>query len=270
MANRYELAYRVWPILTRSARDRRTLTYGEVARQLGFRGARPVRFPLWTIQDFCLEKDLPPLTILVVNKSTGRPGQGFFAWTGKLEDGQHRVFNWDWTTVLAPFPPGQRAHLIDDLLVKNTLSPKGDENFTVDDQAVYVNGRGPYQTKFRMILLHAYRRQCALCDSRFEPVLVASHIIPWAVDRHNRLNPQNGLLLCRNHDALFDKRVIAITSDYRVSWGGAKKSDLGVDLFYFVTRRTRRRLRIPLKGFEPNPDFLAQRLASVEPEKRKT
>jgi hypothetical protein len=60
--------------------------------------------------------------------------------------------------------------------------------------------------------------------------------------------------------------VIAIASDYSVTWLEAKERDLGVDLFHFVTRRSRRRLRIPLKGFEPNPDFLAQRLASVERE----
>ncbi len=40
---------------------------------------------------------------------------------------------------------------------------------------------------------------------------VASHIVPWAEDRRNRLNPHNGLCLSAPHDRAFDQGLITIT-----------------------------------------------------------
>jgi putative restriction endonuclease len=41
---------------------------------------RALRFVLGKIQDLSLGEKLPPLTILVVNQDTTRPGEGFIAW----------------------------------------------------------------------------------------------------------------------------------------------------------------------------------------------
>ena len=64
------------------------------------------------------------------------------------------------------------------------------------------------QTKFKQDLLTRYTT-CALCDipSKYT---IASHIKPWSVCTNNeRLNVNNGLLLCPNHDYLFDKGFIS-------------------------------------------------------------
>jgi hypothetical protein len=54
-------------------------------------------------------------------------------------------------------------------------------------------------------------RLCGVCDERF---LVASHIKPWSQSDHQeRLDVNNGMLLCPNHDALFDKGYISF-DDY--------------------------------------------------------
>ncbi|MGY0426928.1 MAG: HNH endonuclease [Polaribacter sp.] len=47
-------------------------------------------------------------------------------------------------------------------------------------------------------------------------LLVASHIIPWSVDKENRLNPRNGLCLNSIHDKAFDKGFITITPNFNV------------------------------------------------------
>ena len=47
-------------------------------------------------------------------------------------------------------------------------------------------------------------------------LLNASHIVPWAVDSKNRLNPRNGLCLNSLHDRAFDRGLLTITTDYRV------------------------------------------------------
>lgn len=52
---------------------------------------------------------------------------------------------------------------------------------------------------------------CGVSDERF---LVASHIKPWSQsDNQERLDVNNGLLLCLNHDALFDKGYISFNGD---------------------------------------------------------
>ena len=47
-------------------------------------------------------------------------------------------------------------------------------------------------------------------------LLVASHIVPWAQDKANRLNPANGLSLSAIHDRAFDQGLITLSDDYSV------------------------------------------------------
>ncbi len=63
---------------------------------------------------------------------------------------------------------------------------------------------------FKRQLLEKHHNTCALCDISVERLLIASHAKPWVKceDVHEKLSPNNGLLLCPNHDALFDKGLI--------------------------------------------------------------
>lgn len=47
-------------------------------------------------------------------------------------------------------------------------------------------------------------------------LLNASHIVPWSVDPHNRVNPRNGLCLNAIHDRAFDRGLLTITSKFTV------------------------------------------------------
>lgn len=72
------------------------------------------------------------------------------------------------------------------------------------------------QGRFRRELLKR-NDCCELCGMAVEPLLVASHILPWSVaDEHQRQDPDNGLLLCVTHDALFDKGFITFEDDGRI------------------------------------------------------
>ena len=45
-------------------------------------------------------------------------------------------------------------------------------------------------------------------------MLIASHIKPWSVSKpKEKLNTDNGFLLCPNHDKLFDKGYISFDDD---------------------------------------------------------
>ena len=255
--NKFELGYLAWPVLVDAAKRRHVLNYGDLAQAIGYRGARPTRFALEPIQDLCLEKGWPPLTSIVVNKASGLPGRGFIAWPGDLEEAHELVFSFDWEALPRPFPPSHRHRFI----AVNRSERQPPMSFEVPDSEVLVNGRGPYQERFRELLLHAYGGRCALCDTRFRPALVASHIVPWAADRKNRLNPRNGLLLCRSHDALFEAGLLAIEPDYRVTWARVDPAELGQDLHAFVSKRTAPTVRLPAARLHPGREFLEWRLA---------
>lgn len=73
------------------------------------------------------------------------------------------------------------------------------------------------QTFFRMTLRASYRDTCAVCQLTGLPgFLIASHIIPWAVEPERRADPTNGLLLCPQHDRAFDRGYLSVTDDYQL------------------------------------------------------
>lgn len=72
------------------------------------------------------------------------------------------------------------------------------------------------QSAFRDMLLKKYNK-CCLCGVTDQHLLIASHIKPWSVcEQVERLDPNNGLLLCPNHDKLFDGGYITFDTDMKV------------------------------------------------------
>ncbi|MCY1418165.1 hypothetical protein D9M71_337160 [compost metagenome] len=68
------------------------------------------------------------------------------------------------------------------------------------------------QGQFRADLLAFWGGCCALTGCNLLPVLIASHIKPWAQSTNaERLDPYNGLLLSANADRLFDQGFISFT-----------------------------------------------------------
>lgn len=72
------------------------------------------------------------------------------------------------------------------------------------------------QCVFRQIVLANYGGRCALTGIDIPELLVASHIIPWAEEPRERLNPQNGICLSSLYDKAFDKGLIGFDNQLRV------------------------------------------------------
>ncbi len=72
------------------------------------------------------------------------------------------------------------------------------------------------QDFFRKMILTSYNNLCCITGIDNAGLLVASHIVPWARDAKNRLNPMNGLCLNALHDRAFDKGLISIDESYNV------------------------------------------------------
>ena len=69
------------------------------------------------------------------------------------------------------------------------------------------------QGAFRKKLLKRSSK-CEICGFDFKELLIASHCRPWSKSSNSeRLDVNNGLLLCPNHDALFDKGLIKFNDD---------------------------------------------------------
>lgn len=101
-ANRHrpERALQIYLILIGMAANRQTTTYGLLGDQLGFGGAGVFAQILGLIMTWCSERELPPLTALVVGRS-GIPGRGLVTVVDADKD-RERVYDVNW---YAHFPP---------------------------------------------------------------------------------------------------------------------------------------------------------------------
>lgn len=72
------------------------------------------------------------------------------------------------------------------------------------------------QDFFRKMILAEYNTQCCITGLNIPEVLRASHIVGWAEDKNNRMNPANGLCLSATYDAAFDRHLISFDDDYRL------------------------------------------------------
>lgn len=99
------------------------------------------------------------------------------------------------------------ANMIDNEI--NNLELNGEEKEAV--VKVRVN-----QGLFRERLLERYNA-CCLCGVSNHFLLIASHIKPWKdSNSYEKLDSDNGLLLCPNHDKLFDKWLISFDDTGRI------------------------------------------------------
>lgn len=87
------------------------------------------------------------------------------------------------------------------------------EGLTETEKEVVIQQRVG-QGYFKDLLLQKYGCKCALCGIITLPMLRASHIKSWkASTSDQKLDENNGLLLCAHHDALFDKYLLSFEDD---------------------------------------------------------
>ena len=112
------------------------------------------------------------------------------------------------------------------------------------------------QARFRKSVLANYTGRCCISGLAVQGLLVASHIVPWSEDTHNRLNPQNGLCLSVLHDRAFDLGMITVTCDYRVRVSSSVATNTA-DAFLLdsLVRSDGKEIQMPIR-YRPSPAFL--------------
>lgn len=107
---------------------------------------------------------------------------------------------------------GRKDSGITETEAKEIIESVSKKGLTGEEKEVITKAR-INQSKFREMLLKKYGK-CCLCSVRNPDLLVASHIKPWSVSTpQERVDINNGLLLCPNHDRLFDKGFITFTDE---------------------------------------------------------
>lgn len=243
--NHEQRAYYAWSELVRAAKERTLLRYTEIGNSIGIHH-RAVGFALDPIHRYCIRENLPPLSILVVNE-TGLPGKGFTAWdSDRFDEGCELVFEHPWENEPNPFVYAADGARIEELAAELTARADPEEMYA------RVRVRGAAQELFRQVMLRTYRSRCAVCAFPIVEALDAAHLKQWsACSRRERLDPANGLLLCRNHHALFDAGLLAIGGDGRLCVNRNKVRSNAIDNLDGL------RLRKPaVSGNEPGTQYL--------------
>ena len=148
--------------------------------------------------------------------STGRSGLGN---ASALDREVWNEFHADWDRLAMDY-----LHIYEQLRKDKGLPSKEDQtgaepedidDFTGETKRVITEQR-MRQNFFRRAVLSSYLGRCCMSGLSDSRLLIASHIVPWSKDKHNRLNPRNGLCLSALHDKAFDRGLIALGDDFRV------------------------------------------------------
>ena len=115
------------------------------------------------------------------------------------------------------------------------------------------------QSFFRRTILASYDNTCCICGIDLPRLLVASHIVPWAVRKESRTDPDNGLCLCAIHDKAFDRGLLGVlqTNEIVVSESVSVSKSRAVQ--DYLVAFAGQNIHLP-RRFPPKPDNLAWHL----------
>ena len=97
---------------------------------------------------------------------------------------------------------------VDEIIISDIKADADKLQILGKEREIFIKAR-VNQSVFRERLLHKYDC-CCMCKVSNPKFLIASHIKPWADSENDeKLDADNGFLLCPNHDVLFDSGYIS-------------------------------------------------------------
>lgn len=113
------------------------------------------------------------------------------------------------------------------------------------------------QSFFRRRIISAFEFRCCVTGLAVHELLVASHIVPWAQDAANRLNPRNGLCLNALHDRAFDRGLMWVDDGFVVRFSKRVRPEAKTPdtTLAWLASFDGQPLRLP-KQFSPDPELL--------------
>lgn len=119
------------------------------------------------------------------------------------------------------------------------------------------------QNVFRQIVVANYSSKCAITGIDIPELLFASHIIPWAKNEKERLNPENGICLSALYDKAYDKGFIAINERFEVLISSDLKKKCNHEYYpKYFSHLENEKIILPQK-YLPNKEFLQFHLDEI-------
>jgi putative restriction endonuclease len=119
------------------------------------------------------------------------------------------------------------------------------------------------QNVFRQIVIANYNGRCAISGIDIPDLLLASHILPWAKNEKERLNPENGICLSPLYDKAYDKGYIGITENFEILLSKELKKKSKTDYYdHHFASLIGTKIILP-KKYYPNKAFLQFHLDQV-------
>ncbi|AGI47931.1 hypothetical protein TALC_00936 [Thermoplasmatales archaeon BRNA1] len=88
------------------------------------------------------------------------------------------------------------------------------------------------QAIFRRGLDKMFGKKCCITGVSQREVLIGSHVYPWRMSSpQEKTNPNNGLLLNKFHDSLFDKYLMTVRMDGTIEYLDSLKKTLGSKVY---------------------------------------
>jgi len=134
--------------------------------------------------------------------------------TSRLDGEVWDEFNVDWNRLVL-----EAERLRAELGGQAEQESEADTDFTIPQGASEretIRKTRIHQAFFREAILSSYEATCCVTGLRIKECLVASHIVPWSISEQHRTDPRNGLCLSATFDRLFDRGLIAVTSELDV------------------------------------------------------
>jgi putative restriction endonuclease len=111
------------------------------------------------------------------------------------------------------------------------------------------------QGAFRVLVIDAYDRRCAVTGEKTLPVLEAAHIKPYASQGPHRVS--NGLLLRSDLHKLFDLGYVTVTPDLHLEVSPKLKTEWQNGREYYAYHGQQLRVRPTDPASQPGREFLA-------------
>lgn len=116
------------------------------------------------------------------------------------------------------------------------------------------------QAFFRQMILKTYSNRCAISGIDLPELLVAGHIVPWAVNTNERLNPENGICLSNLYDRAYELGLICIDTEYKLLISKRLESESEKEYYtHFFGRFEHKVIQLP-REYLPGKEFLEYRL----------
>lgn len=100
--DRWGKTLKAYMILVHLASDRQTIRYGQLGDEIDEIAVNVGDPHLNRIEAYCVQNRLPNLVTLVVNQTTGQPGEGIELETGDIYKEREEVYDFNWLDIAPP------------------------------------------------------------------------------------------------------------------------------------------------------------------------